>query len=88
MLSLYPICTKCDAEGKIVLANLTDHLFGFTGETDPNAWDENCLYPLCTNCHAAVTAMEKHINFLAMPLTKAVELKYSGANPHYKGNQL
>jgi len=79
MIETYPLCTRCYAKGRIKGAQLTDHLVGFIDETDPHAWDESFLYPLCKKCHAIVTALEKHNNFLEMSLQSAVFLKYDGA---------
>jgi len=71
-----PLCTKCHAAGKVVLAQMVDHLKGFKDENDPLAWDSDYLYPLCNKCHAVVTAQEKRVDFLTMPLEEAVFSKY------------
>ncbi len=80
-LSERPLCTRCKALNKIVPAVLVDHLVGFIDENDPHAWDDSYLYPLCTKCHAIVTAKERHTNFLSMPFLEAVFIKYDGAIP-------
>ena len=79
VLQEHPLCTRCHAKGLIKLAQMVDHLAGFKNKDDFRAWDEEYLYPLCNQCHAVVTAMEKHYNFSDMPLDEAVYLKYSGA---------
>ena len=76
-----PLCTRCEPNGKLTPANLVDHLVGFVDENDPHAWDPDYLFPLCTRCHAIVTAKERYTNFLKMPLVEAVFLKYDGAIP-------
>ena len=79
MIALHPLCTRCEAMGRIRPAQMTDHLYGFIDDTDEHAWGEEFLYPLCNHCHAIVTALEKRVNFLGMELYKAVDLKYEGA---------
>ncbi len=76
VLSERPLCTVHDAQNKIVAAVLVDHLVGFIDENDPHAWDDNYLFPLCTKCHAIVTAKERYINFLQMPYNEALFVKY------------
>ncbi len=71
-----PLCTMCHSNGKVVLAQMVDHLVGFTDEDDPHAWDDDYLYPLCYRCHAIVTHLEKKIDFSQMPLKEAVFAKY------------
>jgi len=82
--SIHPLCTRCEAMSRYTLATLTDHLRGFTGVDDSNAWDIDCLYPLCNECHAIVTRLERNHDFSIMPLDKAVLLKYQGAKIRIK----
>ncbi len=73
-----PLCTRCENLSIITPAVMVDHLVGFIDENDVHAWDHNYLFPLCSKCHGIVTAKEKRINFLQMPLIEAVFLKYEG----------
>jgi 5-methylcytosine-specific restriction protein A len=51
-----PLCRICSEAGRVTAATEVDHVERFHGVDDPRRLDRSNLRPLCTPCHAAVTA--------------------------------
>ena len=58
-LSKHPLCAGCQAEGRIVAANVVDHLFPWT-QISEQAFYINRFQSLCATHHATKTQLERH----------------------------
>jgi len=57
-LKSHPLCSRCQANGRIVSATVVDHIIPHKGD-DRLFWDsENNWQPLCQRCHNEKTATE------------------------------
>ena len=56
-LNLHPLCVSCQREGRIVPANVVDHITPHKGNKQL-FWDVNNWQALCTRCHNRKTASE------------------------------
>jgi 5-methylcytosine-specific restriction protein A len=52
----HPLCVECERKGKLVGANVVDHISPHKGQDDPQFWDERNLQALCPSCHSRKTA--------------------------------
>lgn len=57
VLNLYPLCVKCEKEGKVTIANVVDHMTPHRGDLQLFL-DPLNLRPLCQSCHSLKTAFE------------------------------
>lgn len=55
-LSRYPLCVRCEAEGRTEVAVLVDHVQPVRDGGE--MWDPGNLQPLCSRCHDVKTAMD------------------------------
>lgn len=56
-LEAHPFCTKCKAEGKLIKADVVDHIVPHRGD-EALFWDESNWQPLCKKCHDRKTRTE------------------------------
>ena len=54
----HPLCVKCKAEGKLVQADVVDHVEPVTGPDDPLFWEPMNHQSLCHPCHNKKRATE------------------------------
>lgn len=59
-LSKRPLCCACEAEGRVVVATVVDHIEPHRGN-DRLFWDEANWQPLCKAHHDAKTQLEKRV---------------------------
>ncbi len=57
VLAAQPLCRTCDAEGRVTLATVVDHVVPHRGNL-ALAYDPANLAPLCHRCHSRKTAYE------------------------------
>lgn len=57
-LQAHPLCVKCKEEGKLVKADVVDHIKPHRGRKEW-FWDERNWQPLCQNCHNKKTWNEE-----------------------------
>jgi 5-methylcytosine-specific restriction enzyme A len=56
-LARHPLCTSCQAQGRVVSATVVDHVVPHRGDRRL-FWDERNWAPACKRCHDAKTARE------------------------------
>lgn len=56
-LMLNPLCVECSAEGRVVSANVVDHIIPHKGD-ETLFWDESNWQPLCRTHHSKKTAKQ------------------------------
>lgn len=55
----HPLCARCEAKGKVVPADVVDHIVPHRG--DPALfWDEANWQSLCTSCHSSAKQAEEN----------------------------
>ncbi len=57
-LNLYPLCVKCEEEGRVNPATNVDHIDPVDGPNDPRFFDEAEVQALCHRHHSQKTAVE------------------------------
>jgi 5-methylcytosine-specific restriction protein A len=57
-LQLEPLCRLCRKDGKLVAAEVVDHIIPFSNDDDPLAYDKANLQSLCKSCHNTKTIKE------------------------------
>lgn len=53
----HPLCCRCEAEGRVTITNVTDHIVRIQDGGEPFA--ESNLQPLCTSCHSKKSISER-----------------------------
>jgi 5-methylcytosine-specific restriction endonuclease McrA len=77
-LQLEPLCRECRKNGKLVVANVVDHVTPRTeGGSD---YDLNNLRSVCTSCHNRITRLS---NIRIGGLVKSLEEHPSTASPQF-----
>ena len=56
-LQQHPFCVRCEAAGRLVLANVVDHIMSHRGDSTL-FWDVDNWQSLCKRCHDIKTAKE------------------------------
>lgn len=56
-LSAHPLCEKCREQGKLVKADVVDHIIPHRGD-EKRFWDEGNWQALCKSCHDSKTMTE------------------------------
>lgn len=56
-LAKYPLCVRCQAQGRVTAANELDHIQPHRGDMKL-FWDSSNWQPLCKPCHSRKTALE------------------------------
>lgn len=56
-LSVHPLCEQCKKNGKLIKANVVDHVIPHRGD-EVLFWDESNWQALCKNCHDSKTMTE------------------------------
>lgn len=56
-LRRYPLCVRCRAKGKFVVATVVNHVIPHRGDQGL-FWDESNWQPLCKSCHDTKTMTE------------------------------
>lgn len=54
-LRAHPLCAECEREGRVIAANVVDHIVPHRGD-QVLFWDRENWAPLCGECHRAKTA--------------------------------
>lgn len=54
-LQLEPLCRVCRRAGRLVAAQVVDHVIPFNSPADPLALDDGNLQSLCQSCHSSKT---------------------------------
>lgn len=54
-----PLCRECRRAGRLVAAEVVDHVEPFESIDDPRAVDADNLQSLCTSCHSAKTRRDR-----------------------------
>jgi 5-methylcytosine-specific restriction protein A len=57
-LGEHPLCVRCLAGGRSVLATDVDHIAAVEGPLDPQFWDATNWQSLCKACHSRKTIAE------------------------------
>jgi 5-methylcytosine-specific restriction protein A len=57
-LQLEPLCRACRKQGRLVAAEVVDHIIPFNDDKDPLSVDKTNLQSLCKSCHNAKTLKE------------------------------
>ena len=60
-IAQHPLCVKCKAEGRIVPADVVDHIMPHKGDRD-FFWNTDNHQALCYSCHRIKTAQESGWN--------------------------
>ena len=53
-----PLCRECRKQGRLVVAEVVDHIVPFADDRDPLAVEQSNLQSLCISCHNAKTSRE------------------------------
>jgi 5-methylcytosine-specific restriction enzyme A len=53
-----PLCQRCLANGRSVIAHQVDHIDPVDGRDDPTFWDPTNWQSLCDSCHSKKTVNE------------------------------
>lgn len=56
-LKSHPLCKRCEADGRVVVATVVDHIKPHRGDK-LLFWDHDNWQPLCKPCHDRKTAIE------------------------------
>lgn len=56
-LKSHPLCKRCEADGRVVVATVVDHIIPHRGDK-VLFWDHDNWQPLCKPCHDRKTATE------------------------------
>ena len=56
-LKANPLCKHCEKDGKLIKAEVVDHITPHRGD-QTTFWDESNWQPLCTKCHNRKTRTE------------------------------
>ena len=65
-LDTHPLCCKCEANDRVVAANVVDHVIPHKGN-QKLFWDQKNWQALCKPCHDTKTATEDRGSWLPNP---------------------